>query len=203
MWPWGHYVNQWSMRTAPITVGLGQWLSSGLHAIVFRITSWPLDIYCTSEISDPVSSFTTFFLSETLSGFTTEAWSLLCQVPPGTSGFTSHPSGCGGQWWTPTHFFRAKLSKLLRKCFCYWWDSNSQPSHLESSALPTGHVTAENITVWIAAVLAAWRLKIQIFHGTCDACPYFCRQRRLDTRHNVLRRKCVCMERYTETCREQ
>ncbi len=23
---------------------------------------------------------------------------------PGTSGFTSHPSGCGGQRWTPTHF---------------------------------------------------------------------------------------------------
>ncbi len=32
---------------------------------------------------------------------------------------------------------------------------------------------------------------------------YTSHQRRLDTRHNVLWRKCVCMERYTETCREQ
>ncbi len=44
-----------------------------------------------------------FFLYETLSGFTTvvadeglkEPWSLFFQIP-GTSGFTSHPSGCGG-----------------------------------------------------------------------------------------------------------
>ena len=74
------------------------------------------------------------------------------------------------RWTRPTHFFRAKLSKLLRKCFCYWWDSNSQPSDLESSALPTGledrrgsivvhtHTHTQTLISWLCpAACSRWK----------------------------------------------